>query len=174
MGYLASRPFDRRVYRLTKAGLNVSKALLLEMALGQLDQSDHLFLNSTFIDLNDKSGVPLREKITFDTGFLGKLKKLFEENEIEDDQMENFDETLLILNADTGRNLAHRGSHHIKYLDVVSGTIGFTMVIRLTGGRTGRIAPTMIIFKGSTEGAQIRGLQDDVINISTPLQKAHS
>ncbi|KAL0228464.1 hypothetical protein RCL1_004607 [Eukaryota sp. TZLM3-RCL] len=105
-------------------------------------------------------------------GFLGKLKKLFEENEIEDDQIENFYETHLILNADTGRTLAPRGSHHIKYLDVVSGTIGFTMVVRLTGGRTGRIAPTMIIFKGNTEGAQIRGLQDDVINISYTTSKS--
>ncbi|KAL0251245.1 hypothetical protein GEMRC1_000458 [Eukaryota sp. GEM-RC1] len=95
---------------------------------------------------------------------------MFEQEEIYDCLIENFDEIHFILNAETGNTRAVKGSKKIKYLDVVSGTAGFTMVVRLTGGLRGKIAPTLIIFKATQKRGTIRGI-NDMIHVFHPTAK---
>ncbi|KAL0252185.1 hypothetical protein GEMRC1_001397 [Eukaryota sp. GEM-RC1] len=97
---------------------------------------------------------------------------MFEQEEIDDCLIENFDETHFILNAETGNTRAVKKSKKIKYLDVVSGTVGFTTVVRLTGGLRGKIAPTLIIFKATQERGTIRGINDMIHVFHTTAKNA--
>ncbi|KAL0251054.1 hypothetical protein GEMRC1_000268 [Eukaryota sp. GEM-RC1] len=182
--------------RLTRAGLNVSNSLLLEMAQHLLYHSDHPIFIATYVCPRDKKQQPIVEKITtswiqaFTVYFnlvirkqtgklsispsktaeierevafhLGKLKRLFDSGDLNEYLVENFDETHFILNVDSGYTLAQRGQKEIKYADVVSGTVGFTMVVRLTGGAQGKLTPIFIIFQNASSSYPIRDVDDDM------------
>jgi hypothetical protein len=66
---------------------------------------------------------------------LGELKRGFESGDLNQDTVENIDETHYVIDFDTGKTLGFVGETSIKYADVVSGGEGMTMVVRLTGGK---------------------------------------
>ena len=66
---------------------------------------------------------------------------------MDENDVENADETHFIINFDNGRTLGFSGDKEVKYADVVSRSEGFTMVMRLPGGRDARIAAPFMIFK---------------------------
>lgn len=65
---------------------------------------------------------------------LGALKRGFDSGALQNDMVENADETHSIFNMDNGRTLGFRGQDRINYADVVSGGEGIPMMVRLTGG----------------------------------------
>lgn len=68
---------------------------------------------------------------------LGCLKRQFDENLLDEDDVGNADETNFLINMDNHRTFGPVGDQHIKYADVMSGTEGMTMMIRLSRGRNG-------------------------------------
>lgn len=93
---------------------------------------------------------------------LGKIKRAFENGDIDEDNIENADETHFVFNMDNGKTLAFIGDKEVKYADVVSGGEPITMMVRLTGGKNASIQPPMIVFKNQSRSYPIRGLQDNV------------
>jgi hypothetical protein len=61
--------------------------------------------------------------------------------------VENGDETHLKVNVDNGRCLAAIGDADDKYADVVSGGMGATLFVRLSGGYTCVIMPGFVNFQ---------------------------
>ena len=80
--------------------------------------------------------------------------------------VENVDETHFIINMDNGKTLGFRGDNDVKYADVVSGGVGMTMVVRLTGGPSSKICAPFMIFQNDNSSYPIRGVPDNVPGVS--------
>lgn len=91
---------------------------------------------------------------------LGKMKRGFESGRLNEDTIENIDETHFVIDFDNGKTLGFAGEKSIKYADVVSGGEGMTMVVRISGGASGRIHPPMMIFQNAPSSYPIRGVPD--------------
>jgi hypothetical protein len=66
---------------------------------------------------------------------------------------------------DNGKTLGFRGDNDVKYADVVSGDMGMTLMIPLTGGPHARICNPFVIFHNASESYPIHGVLDDVPGI---------
>jgi hypothetical protein len=97
---------------------------------------------------------------------LGKLTRDFESGAINEDNVENGDETHFCINLDNGRTLGFIGDEHVKYADVVSGGIGMTMILRITGGKNAYIRPPFMIFQNSNCSYPMRNLPDNIPCVS--------
>ena len=97
---------------------------------------------------------------------LGCLKRAFESGELNEDTVENADETHFVFNLDNGKTRGFIGDNHVKYADVVSGGEPITMMLRITGGRRALMQPPMLIFKNNSRSHPIRGVPDDVPEVS--------
>ena len=80
---------------------------------------------------------------------LGTLKREFETGTIDENDVENADETHFMINMDNGRTLSFSGESEVKYADVVSGGDSVTMMVRLSGGRVAIVQNTFMVFKNS-------------------------
>lgn len=97
---------------------------------------------------------------------LGNISGLFAANKLEENDVENADETHFVINVDNGRTLGFCGSSEVKYADVVSGGDGFTMLVRLSGGRDSRIEYPFIVFRNKDRNYPIRGVPDTVDGVA--------
>ena len=97
---------------------------------------------------------------------LGQMKKQFESGELEEDTIENMDETHFIINMDNGKTLGFKGDNTIKYSDVVSGGTGMTMVVRIVGGKNATITAPFMIFKNENSSYPIKGVSINTHGVS--------
>lgn len=97
---------------------------------------------------------------------LGQLAKGFREGLLDENNVENADETHFVINVDNGRTLGFSGEEDVKYADVVSGGEGMTMLVRLTGGRNGCVAAPFLVFQNKDRRYPIRGVADDIEGVS--------
>jgi hypothetical protein len=92
----------------------------------------------------------------------GQLTREFRVGTFDENLVENIDETHCKVNLDNGKTLRFRSDNDVKYADVVSGGMGMTLMIRLTGGPHARIYNPCVIFHNASESYPIRGVPDDV------------
>lgn len=97
---------------------------------------------------------------------LGTMSGLFEGHRLDEDDIENADETHFVINVDNGRTLGFCGTSEVKYADVVSGGEGFTMIVRLSGGRDSKVEAPFIVFKNKDRHYPIRGVPDNVDGVA--------
>lgn len=97
---------------------------------------------------------------------LGILCRILRNKVVDENDIENADETHFMIDMDNGTTLGFAGDVEVKYADVVSGGEGMTMLVRLSGGRDARIEPVFMIFKNKDRHYPIRGTPDDVLGIS--------
>lgn len=64
--------------------------------------------------------------------------------------MENIDETHFVINMDNGQTLGFRGDKVVKYVDMVAGGLGITMVMKVTRGVSGKIGMSFLIFQNTS------------------------
>jgi hypothetical protein len=102
---------------------------------------------------------------------LGTMKRGFSSVELEDWCVENMDETHLRINMDNGRTIAEIGDRNVKYLDVLSGGQGMTMMVRLSGGAGEIIANPFIVFQNESRSYAIRKVPDNVPCVSYRSQQ---
>lgn len=97
---------------------------------------------------------------------LGKMKRMLQSGEVDENDLENADETHFVVNMDNGRTLGFAGESDVKYADVVSAGEGMTMLVRVSGGRDGIIHPPFIVFTNKSRSYPIRGTPDDVPGVA--------
>jgi len=97
---------------------------------------------------------------------LGQVYRGFKDVSLEEDMVENMDETHFMVNMDDGKTLSVIGSQDVRYADVSSGGVGMTMVVRITGGRDASIQPPLMIFENNSRSYPIRCVADDVPGVS--------
>lgn len=88
--------------------------------------------------------------------------RAFQSGEMEEDNVENADETHFAINMDNGRTLGFKGLEEVKWADVVYDRDGITIVVTLIGGIKSRIEPGFMVFKNKDRNYPIRGFLDDV------------
>jgi hypothetical protein len=96
---------------------------------------------------------------------LCELKRQFDSRLLDEAAVENGDETHVMVNMDNGRCLAAIGDADVKYADVVSGGMGMTLFVRLSGGATSVVKPGFVLFQ-SAGAYPIRGVEDTVPGVS--------
>lgn len=75
-----------------------------------------------------------QEKLEKEVAYhLGAVKRAFDAGELDEDLVENVDETHFVVNMDNGRTLSFIGCSEVKYADVSSGGEGMTMMVRIKG-----------------------------------------
>lgn len=83
-----------------------------------------------------------RERLEKEIAYhLGCLKRGFESGELDENLIENADETHFVINMDNGKALGFIGDESISYADVLSGGDPMTMMVTLTGGPRAAIQP---------------------------------
>lgn len=92
---------------------------------------------------------------------LGEMCRAFGDKLLNEDVVENLDETHFMLNMDNSRTLGFVGDENVKYADVSSGGEGMAMVVRLTGGRDAQIEPPFLIFENQNKSYLIRAVPDN-------------
>eukprot|EP00474_Spongospora_subterranea_P005517 CRZ05975.1 hypothetical protein [Spongospora subterranea] len=96
---------------------------------------------------------------------LGEVGRRFRSGDLDENLVENVDETHFVINMDNGRTLGFKGDDDVKYADVSSGGEGMTMIVRVTGGSNAAIQPPMMIFMNKSRSYPIRGVPDDVAGV---------
>jgi hypothetical protein len=91
---------------------------------------------------------------------IGMLKRDFESGVLDENVVENGDETHFLINMDNGRTVAGIGDRDIRYTDVVSGGTGMTMFVRVSGGAKAQLQPAFMVFQ-SPGKYPIRGADDN-------------
>ena len=93
---------------------------------------------------------------------LQQVKRDFDDGILDENMVENSDETHFAINMDNKKTLALKGSDNVKYADVVGGGDGMTLMVRVTGGVDAKIYASLMIFSNKDRSYPIRGLVDDV------------
>ena len=97
---------------------------------------------------------------------LGVMARGFRSGELNEDCIENVDETHFVIDVDNGRTLGFSGKSEVKYADAVSGGEGMTMVVCLSVGMEAKIQPPFMVFKNGNRSFRIRGVPDNVSGVS--------
>ena len=97
---------------------------------------------------------------------LGVMARGFRSGELNEDCIENADETHFVIDVDNVRTLGFSGESEVKYADSVSGGDGMTMVVRLSGGKDAKIQPPFMVFKNANRSYPIRSVPDNVSGVS--------
>jgi DDE superfamily endonuclease len=93
---------------------------------------------------------------------LGQVKRDFDSGVLDENLVENADETHFVDNMDSKKTLALKGAENVKYADVVGGGEGMTLMVRVTGGVDAKIYALLMIFTNKDRNYPIRGVPDDV------------
>ncbi|KAL2643484.1 hypothetical protein R1flu_011071 [Riccia fluitans] len=92
---------------------------------------------------------------------MGELQRGFSSGVLDENLIENMDNMHFMINMDNGKTLGFRGNEEVKYADVISGGVGMTMVVKITGGPNAKIGVPFMIFKNKDETHPIRRVPDD-------------
>lgn len=92
---------------------------------------------------------------------LGNIKRDYD-NGMQEEDVENLDETHMVFDMDNGRVLDYSGSKRITYAEISSAGQGFTVVVRITGANGGRIETPMVIFQNALRSYPIAGCPDNI------------
>jgi len=88
---------------------------------------------------------------------LGMLCRGFGDGSLEEDLVENVDETHFVINMDNDRTLSFIGAVQVKYADVASGNDAITMVARVTVVQNASIQLPFPIFLNKMRNCPING-----------------
>lgn len=94
--------------------------------------------------------------------YLGELHRQFQSGTLNEDCVQNADETHFILNTDFGKASGFKRSEGVKWSDVTYGGDGTKMAVRLSGSRDAHIEPAVMIFKNRVWNYPVRGIPDTV------------
>ena len=90
---------------------------------------------------------------------LGQLRIGFMNGELNEDEVHNLDETHILLDQAMTKIYGFKGKG-VKLNDVVSGTEGMTLVLRVSGGASAKLHDPFLIFANKASSYPIRGLPD--------------
>ena len=97
--------------------------------------------------------------------YLSVLCRGFSNGTFSENVMENINETYFVMNMNNGRTVEFKGDITIPYVEVVSGGVSMTMVIRIYGGRRSTIKIPMLIFTNSNCSYHVYDLDDNIPRI---------
>ena len=103
---------------------------------------------------------------------LGKLMREFESGNLNENFVENMDETHFLYDLDDHYSITRRGSKSVDYTAVVSGGTGMTLALRLSGGPNSKLEAPFFIFKNENANYPIAESPDNVPGVSYRTQRS--
>ncbi len=103
--------------------------------------------------------------------YLGQVQRRFDLSDLDENMVENKDETHFIFNMDNHKTLGFRGIGKVKIANVVSVGDGFTMVLRLCGGVDAKLEDSFLIFKNRSPNYPLVNVPDDIPRVTYRTQK---
>ena len=94
------------------------------------------------------------------------MKRAFESKSLDENLIENIDETHFVIKMSNGRTVGFSEDKHARVTDVVSGGEGMTMMVGITGGPNPVIAPPFMILKNKDRSYPLRTCQDNIPGVS--------
>ena len=101
---------------------------------------------------------------------LGCLQRLFESKLLNENSVENMDETHFIFNMNNGKTFGFCGSTKVNYANTTSECDGFTTVLRLRGGVDAKAMQPFLIFKNRDRNYPTENLLDNIEGVSYHTQ----
>lgn len=89
---------------------------------------------------------------------LVKLKGGFENGVLDEECIENVDETHFVFNMDNAKTLGFKGEDDVRYADFIPSGALMTMMVLLTGGKNTAIQTPMIVFTNKGGHTQLEEL----------------
>lgn len=80
--------------------------------------------------------------------------------------VENADETQLVIDMNNKKMLGFLGEDKIKYSDVVSGGDRITMLVRISGGQGSMVQNPFLVFQNRNRNYPRRGVEDYIPGVS--------
>ena len=96
---------------------------------------------------------------------LGQLKRGFKNKELEEDGVQNADETHFVIHMHKERAIGLKGERNFRYADVTGGSEHITVMVRPTGGWDSKIEVPFAIFRNPSRSYPIRGVPDTVPSV---------
>ena len=90
---------------------------------------------------------------------LGQLRDQFLRGELDENSVQNLDETHIILDQTMSKIYGFK-ARNVKLIDVVSETESLTLVLRVSGRPSAKVYCPFIIFANKASSYPIRGLPD--------------
>ena len=149
-GLLNGQPFDERITPRWIQSFQEYNNIVIRTQTGKLMTSPSTQLQ-------------MEKRVSY---HLGQVARDFKSGKLDEDFVENLDETHFIVNVDNGKTLGFRGDENVKYADVASGGVGLTMVVRIRGGKFARLEPAFVIFQKESRNYPICGIPDDVPGVA--------
>eukprot|EP00171_Calliarthron_tuberculosum_P001361 IDg1361t1 len=97
---------------------------------------------------------------------LGDVARDFHSGLLDEGDVCNADETHFLINLDNHKTLGRCGQEEVKYSDVVSGSEGMIMMVRISGGRDAMIEAPFLIFQNANRSYPIQRVPDNVPSVS--------
>lgn len=94
------------------------------------------------------------------------MKQLLTSGDVEENDVENADETHFIINVDNGRTLGFYGEYEVKCADVVSGSEVITMIVPLRVGWDSKFQPPLMGFMNMSRRYPVRNVPDNILGLS--------
>lgn len=79
--------------------------------------------------------------------FIGEVARKFEDGSLNEEYVENPEETHFLINVDDGKTLVFKRDEEMWYAEVVSGGEWMKMILRIIGGEISQIQIPFMIFK---------------------------
>lgn len=97
---------------------------------------------------------------------LGVLRRAFRSGGLEEDNVENADETRCVISMENRTIFALCGKIEVNYADVFSGGEGMVMFIGISGGRDARVDPLFVVFRKKARSYPVRIVPDDIPGVA--------
>ena len=96
------------------------------------------------------------------------MSRQFTSGAIDENDIDNADETHFLINLNNNRMLGMCGDAEVKYADVVSGSEGMTMMVRISGGQDVIIEAAFLLFQTGTDAIRYKVflMREVVLNIA--------
>lgn len=91
----------------------------------------------------------------------GAVSELSSAGIIAKDKIDNANETHFVNNVDNERTLGSSDTDDVMYADVLSDWEGFTIIVRIAGGRDSGTRHTILVFRSKDQKLPDQGLPDN-------------
>jgi len=115
------------------------------------------------LTLSPEATTELHRGLTY---HLGCLKRDYDDGVLDERDVENFDETHMVLDMGGEYTLSSVNTKRVNYAALSNGRQSFTICLRISGGPQAKIEPPLVLFPNKDSNYPIQGVPDDIDGVT--------
>lgn len=125
-----------------------------------------------YLDVRGTGNIPASREHQFDLGdkiiafHVGLLSRAFQKGEIIESDIETLGVFHFVVNPENGYTMGFIGDNSAKYGDILGGSRGMTMLLRLSGGKESKLMPPFMILDDPLRTYPLQGVPDNATDVS--------